>query len=278
MGIRKVRVKPGVLTRLILLLGLSTGALFACINCAAAGKQLTASMKMPPIELGKAPEVNTEEAGVKQFLQKPPEWNHFVPKLTYEGPIAPEPIKQAVELIGALNAAHVEAIILEMDTDGGDIGAGFSLMKAIESSQAPVYCLIDGHGWSMGFYILQSCDVRIMTTRSTLMAHKASMGTAEGYESVEILRNKIAHLNAVSLGLEGQALRRICLSREAFERKISGDWFMGGEEALKVGAVDLLVGTGYELQQELTETGVLPPLPPAQCVPRNPPQKHRQSP
>lgn len=277
MGVRKVRVKPGVLTRLFLLLGLSTGALFACINCAAAGKQLTASMKMPPLELGTAPVVSTEEEGVKQFLQKLPEWKHFIPRLTYEGPIAAEPVKQTIELIQALNGAHVEAILLELDTDGGNITDGFALMKAIENSDAPVYCVADGHAWSMGFYIMQSCDVRIMTTRSTLMAHKAIMPTSEGYETLDILKSKIAHLNAVSLGLEGQALRRLCMSREAFEKKIGGDWFMGGEEALKVGAVDLLVGTSADLQRDLTETGVLPPLPPAPCVPRDPPRKHRQA-
>jgi ATP-dependent protease ClpP protease subunit len=72
-----------------------------------------------------------------------------------------------------LQAAHDhEYVTIEFNTNGGLNDPGFKLAKTIEEVGKPTICIVDGRAQSYGFYLLQSCTIRAMTTRSFLMMHE----------------------------------------------------------------------------------------------------------
>lgn len=136
---------------------------------------------------------------------------------------------------------EIKGILLELNSEGGEMPAGFRITKAIERINVPVVCLIDGTAQSMAYYILQSCDVRLMTKRSYLMIHQATLdagvpnsGTSDDWENVA------RDLVAVNKGMMEHIARRMNMTPEALRAKIPGTvtWCLNWEEAMKVGAVD----------------------------------------
>jgi membrane-bound serine protease (ClpP class) len=59
--------------------------------------------------------------------------------------------------IAEAQAASAEAIVLEIDTPGGTLGATFEICEAIESAKVPVVAWINGLGFSAGTYIALAC-------------------------------------------------------------------------------------------------------------------------
>ena len=128
--------------------------------------------------------------------------------------------------------------ILEINSPGGSVDAGFLLSKAIENAGVPVYCFVDGDGASMAFYILQSCTTRAMTKRSVLMVHGPSMsGQHSGNtskwlevgEQLEAIQNAMIEHCGARLKVPLSFLRHKILLRA---------WWLNWQEALGVGAID----------------------------------------
>lgn len=139
-------------------------------------------------------------------------------------------------------------VILEINTDGGDIDSGFMLAKAIERSKARVVCVVDGQAASMGSYILESCDRRIMTKRSLLMIHEAGASTGGHSWDLSDAANEMAALSRAMF--EHYAHHIPGLTATQIAEKTTGgrciwlDW----KEAKKLGAVDAVVDTVMDVR------------------------------
>lgn len=136
-------------------------------------------------------------------------------------------------------ADGAKAILLELDTPGGSVKAGFRLSKAIEDSPIPVVCVVDGEADSMGFYILQSCDLRLMTRRSVLMAHQPALG-GEMYGPTEQWKNWAEALRAMEWAMIEHMVAKMKITPEEMEKRIQGGqmWWFDWREAIHTGAVD----------------------------------------
>lgn len=146
----------------------------------------------------------------------------------------------ARELIAWIEAAQEEgldALVIDINTPGGSVMAGQRIGKAIEESRVPVYCISDGMAASMGFYIMQSCEHRLMTKRTMLMAHGPSMMT-QG--NVDNLKNDAKMLQVMAAAMAEHECSRMKISTKECMANFEGskEWWMGWEEALKVGAID----------------------------------------
>ena len=127
---------------------------------------------------------------------------------------------------------------IEINSEGGEYDAGFLLTRAIEDSPVPVICVVDGEAASMAFYILQSCNVRIMTRRSMLMAHYGFLRATITMENVDILKMRLGAMNS---GMVAHYAKRMKLSETEIHTKLrQGDWWLTADEALRIGAVDSL--------------------------------------
>jgi ATP-dependent protease ClpP protease subunit len=137
-------------------------------------------------------------------------------------------------------------IWLQIDSFGGSIFDGMDFIKRIEDAKkrnpgVKTVCAVDVKAYSMGWALLQSgaCDERVMTKRSTLLAHNASGGTKgtadqmeEDAELVRELSNALAEMCAA----------RLKISVDEYKAKIDRRaWTFGWEKAVEIGGVDRVV-------------------------------------
>lgn len=142
-------------------------------------------------------------------------------------------------------------ILLEINSEGGMLTEGFKLSKAIEDSASPVVCVVDGMAASEAFYILQSCDLRIMTKRSSLMAHEPS-ATLSGHVTIYDLERIVASLKISIETWVSHAGRRLAGGQEYLSAQVRNkDWWINPRTALQVQAVDIVVPNVKHVINEL---------------------------
>jgi ATP-dependent protease ClpP protease subunit len=163
--------------------------------------------------------------------------------------------------IEAANEVKAAAILLELNSPGGSVEAGFKLAKAIENSHVPVVCVVDGEAASMSFFLLQSCDVRLMTKRSRLMAHQPSMsGNFRGTE--EEWRNVAEALRVLTIAMSEHMCHKLKMPiKECQSRMIgSAQWWMDWSEAKKLNAVDNIVPSVNQMKAQMSKNFTIPVL------------------
>ncbi len=189
---------------------------------------------------------------------KCPETGHCVLYQRLDGPIEENHL---APIMGTLKAAQAgQIVMLDINTPGGSVADGFELEKALESTSAEVFCVVDGDAYSMGFFILQSCQHRVMTKRSNLMAHEPLEAAPGGATlTISTLENITADLVASARALAEQGIARTTLTYEEYLAKTRGkNWFMAWPEAQSIKAVDCVyAGTGSSARKELGERGEL---------------------
>jgi ATP-dependent protease ClpP protease subunit len=158
------------------------------------------------------------------------------------GAITPALVNETLRWLKEVQDSHAPIAMLELNTHGGDFDAGVELARAIESVRASVVCVVDGTAESMGFFLLQSCDVRVMTRRSSIMAHDPfeTFSTNGQLTRAELL-NLSEDLRVSARRFAEQAIRRMGISYKEYRARTAGgrDWHMHWEDALKFHAVDI---------------------------------------
>lgn len=137
-------------------------------------------------------------------------------------------------------AEEPDIIVVELNTTGGDVDEGFQIAKAIEDSAVPVICIVDYEALSMGFYILQSCPRRLMTTRSRLMVHDPGLMLPAQRLTPADAKAYLAQLESLRVGMNHHWSKHLKMDLKTFERKMraKGDWYMTAAQAKELGAVD----------------------------------------
>lgn len=160
-----------------------------------------------------------------------------------------ETVAPLINKIDSLQKEPVNSIVLEINTPGGSVEDGFLLAKKIESSKVPVICVVDNQALSMGSYILESCQIRIMTKRSLVMFHAPSVGGMfrGNPETFQTLGNA---LNAIWEALLEHVAYRTNISVEEFKTRTSGDrqWWMGWKECKERKVIDFVIDRVEELR------------------------------
>lgn len=132
-----------------------------------------------------------------------------------------------------------DIIVIRINTNGGIVASGLQMMDAIESSRHPVVCVVDRGAYSMGAFILQACDKRIMTKRSLQMIHKIRFSpeykpTPEDIHTLEVEWGALTEEITLKTKVSADWLN---------EKTSHGDWYFGWQEALDLGFVDCVVPT-----------------------------------
>jgi ATP-dependent protease ClpP protease subunit len=142
-------------------------------------------------------------------------------------------------IIAAYKAGHKE-VVLRIDSLGGSVSAGEAFSRLIERVPMNVICVVDGQAASMAFYILQSCDVRVMTTRSMLLIHEPSMAGVSGNQHE--LRRAAEYLEILADRMATHESSRLFISKEELVKKIHDrDWTLLPTEAMEIGAIDQVI-------------------------------------
>lgn len=196
----------------------------------------------------------------------------WVPVIRFEGTIDEKAAQALVKVLEAVPEAtipsdggvrHPDAIVLELNTTGGSVPDGFEIARAIEDAPVQVICLVDGPqgAQSMGFYILQSCDIRLMTKRSVLMVHQPHYGRPVFRGSAVEWQNIASWLKALNRGMVEHEVKKMNVSAKQLEERILGasEWYMDWEQALNVRAVDGVVSSSNMTIKTLRRLQALPP-------------------
>jgi len=179
----------------------------------------------------------------------------YVPKIKFDTEVSSATVNETLAIMSQVTRGGAKAIIIEINTPGGEVESGFRLSKAIEESPIPVICVVDGMSASMGMYILESCQVRLMSKRSSLMVHEAAIGVGE-FSGPAVQWQTIADLlKAINKGMAEHLAKRMHLTAPQILDIIRGgaQWWFGWEEAIRVGAVDSAVDSVKEVTTSYRE-------------------------
>lgn len=134
-----------------------------------------------------------------------------------------------------------DAIMLVINSPGGEVGAGWRMVTAIRNSPIPVHCVVDGMAASMAFILLQSCTTRTMTPESILLAHQPYT-YVDAPMHINELRTLLNALQAMSDMAEVMCANRMGISQQEFHEQTSSvDWWMSSISGMKWHAVDGVV-------------------------------------
>lgn len=141
--------------------------------------------------------------------------------------------------------ADVRLVLVEINSKGGDVDEGIKGAKALERANTPIACLVDGEADSMAFYLLQSCPLRMMTKRSTVMVHNPVVVLRErwtaNWRELKVWSNRF---KAYERGMSEHYTHRMTTSAAELEQifvEHNGEWWMNWPEAEQKHAVDKVV-------------------------------------
>jgi ATP-dependent protease ClpP protease subunit len=148
-------------------------------------------------------------------------------------------VKTYVAKIKLLKSKGYTNLWVRIDSFGGSVFDGMNLVRELEQFGHPITCVADIKAMSMGFYLLQYCDVRLSTQRTVLMAHGPRSG-AQGTDKQ--LASESKFLEVIKEIFADQVALRTHLTKKEFLTIIDeGDYFFGAEEALEIGAIDKII-------------------------------------
>ena len=143
-----------------------------------------------------------------------------------------------------LEAKSHNPITIILNSGGGDEYHGMAIYDAIAASPCHVTVKMYGHAMSMGSWIPQAADERIMSKNATMMIHYGSWG---GYE-MESIHVKSMHQENQRLtkAMEDEYLRRIREKNPDFaaaklRRWLTEEKYLTAAEAVELGLADRII-------------------------------------
>ncbi len=152
--------------------------------------------------------------------------------VTLRGVINSVSVSKAVE---SLSLAKSDEVFLFIQSPGGSIIDGMTLVNFIRSTDKKIICIAD-IAISMAFVILQSCDERLSTANSITMQHHASFGVNRG-EAPNVV-NFVNFLLKMDKELDIAQAARIGITVEKFQKNIDRDWWLFGSDVAKENVTD----------------------------------------
>lgn len=134
-------------------------------------------------------------------------------------------------------------ITIIMNNIGGDEYHGLAIYDAIATSKCHITIVAYGHAMSMGSWILQAADERVLAPHATVMLHYGTW-VAEGSKTeVRALAKEMERLNAL---MEETYLKRMKEADQSvtpgkLKKMLADECFMTAAEAVKCGLADRIL-------------------------------------
>lgn len=129
-------------------------------------------------------------------------------------------------------------IKIYIDSNGGDLGATFTMMDAIRMSKTPVWTINIGAADSGGFFTFITGHKRFAYPHSSFLFHEGAAqvgGTSGQFENFSAFYKK--QLNR----LKDSLLEYTKVSEDLYEEKKREDWWLDADEALELGICDEII-------------------------------------
>lgn len=166
-------------------------------------------------------------------------------RISLNGTVTPVMADNIITQVNFFNNQSTEyPIFLVIDNSpGGSVSAGFQILKAMESSQAPVYVVVKGFAASMAAVITTLAE-RSYCYNNTLILHHQMLTTLMG--NMSMLKENLEFANQWYDRLATPVAKKMGLTLEEFTKQmyahtVTGDWREFGENAQKLKWVDTVV-------------------------------------
>lgn len=137
-------------------------------------------------------------------------------------------------------------IILYINSPGGIVTDGFSLIDTILQSKTPVYTVNVGICYSMGFLIFIAGHKRFTMEHSTFLQHD---GDSYASNSTMKLQDRLKfESEQMEEHTKSYILSRTNIDEETYNEKQRIEWYMYPKEAKQYGIVDFIVGEDCSME------------------------------
>ena len=151
-------------------------------------------------------------------------------KIYFNAEIMPETVEDPIRHILQCNREDVdippnkrEPIILYINSDGGDIDAGFSLIDVIQASVTPVYIVNLGWQYSMGFLIGLAGHKRYAMKNAKYLIHD---GSGILFDSSAKMQDRMEFMKVENQRLKEFILSHTKITAEEYDEKLRMEWYM----------------------------------------------------
>lgn len=142
------------------------------------------------------------------------------------------------DLLKIYNKGKTKEVYLVLDTPGGDMFAGLSLISFIRGLPGLKVHTISLFSASMGFILVEALDNRYATPDSVLMSHRA-YGGSEGFIPGSF-DSRLSASNYAVMSLYESTAKRMGLSLKDYMQKIREELWLIGQQSVDENAVDSL--------------------------------------
>lgn len=141
-----------------------------------------------------------------------------------------------------LESQSHETILIYLNTPGGDEFQGLAIYDAIRSCKSHITIQVVGEACSMGSYILQAADERVMSRNSVFMIHQGS-DNGFGLDSKRSARNWSDFNLKYNASMDQILLERIRekhpdFKKKRFDEMMQFDTILTAEETINLGLAD----------------------------------------
>ena len=142
-------------------------------------------------------------------------------------------------ILRADNNPRVDTIFLVLDSGGGSIVAGNSIIAAMKSLEKPIVCIAI-FAASMAHGIMQHCDVRFVTEDGVSMIHRAR-GRFGGYFNNGEVESQLKLWKAIVTKMEKKNASRMGYSYKEYQSLAANEFWCQGDECVKNRFVDHII-------------------------------------
>lgn len=148
----------------------------------------------------------------------------------------------------------VDPIILHINSDGGSVDSGMSIINTINNSIVPVIAVVDRKAYSMAFILTIACDERYGFKYSKFMNHEGSSWNAG---SLVEQKRRVKNYEAENKEIDKLIIEKTLIEEHQLQDQYEKcfDWYMNAVEAYDNGVIDGIIGEDAEdlLRQKILD-------------------------
>lgn len=141
---------------------------------------------------------------------------------------------------GNVPAAERKPIQIHINSYGGSVYDGFSIVSTITTSKTPVHGYCDGYAMSMGLAIFTACHKRFSYPFTSFMYHEVATGVMGKNEEIERVA---AENKRIQKKYDGLMIKNTTLTQAKLDktRRSLKDWYFDSDEAKEFGLVHEII-------------------------------------
>ncbi len=152
--------------------------------------------------------------------------------------VGPDTAAKLIKNLVILETLNKDPITIKMNCPGGNVIDGLAIYDAISAAQSHVTIEVFGEASSMGAWILQAADERVMYPFSRMMLHEGP-NAVEGH-GIDVEKS-VEHDKYWRFRFYKILSDRCGKSSKYWQRKIARDWFLNAEQALAENLIDRIM-------------------------------------